>query len=104
MIQKIKLDFTHSVNWGPIIVDTKKEKLNKKDVLVGTEMATSCLQSLTHKYYFSSSLSDTPFVIFLPTFMSQSHTDFLSTLFENIYSLAFKLVLLNHFHGLYSTM
>ena len=43
----MKLDFTHSVNLGPIIVDmiTKKKKVNEIDVPVVTEQATSCLQS-----------------------------------------------------------
>ena len=53
MIQKIKLNFTHSMSLGPIIVDiiTKKEKLNKIDIPFGTKIATSCLQSqhFTHK-------------------------------------------------------
>ena len=53
LIQKIKLDFTHSVNLGPISVDiiAKKKKLNKIDIPVGTKIATFCLQSLncTHK-------------------------------------------------------
>ena len=47
MIQKIKMDFTHSLNLGPIIVDIiiKKEKENEIDVPMETEPATSCLQS-----------------------------------------------------------
>ena len=47
------------------------------------------------------------FVLFLPTLMSHRATHFfLSTLFENsnCYSLTFKLVLQNHFHGLASTI
>ena len=48
MIQKIKLDFTNSVKLGSIIVDMIT---NKIDIPVGTEKATSCLQSqhFTHK-------------------------------------------------------
>ena len=45
------------------------------------------------------------FVLFLPTFMSHRATQiFLSLLFENSYSLAFKLVLLKYFHGLSSML
>ena len=47
MIQKIKLNFTHSVNLGPIIVNiiTTNEDKNKIDVPVVTELTTSCLPS-----------------------------------------------------------
>ena len=47
MIQKVKLNFTHSENLRPIIVDiiTKKEKENEKDIPMVTELATSYLQS-----------------------------------------------------------
>ena len=38
MIQKVKLDFTPSVNLGPIIVDINNIKM-KIDVPVGTELA-----------------------------------------------------------------
>ena len=83
MIQKIKLDFTHLVNLGPIIVDITK--LNKIDVPVGTEIATSSLQSqhFIHKYYLSSPLSDIPFCTFLPTFMSHRATQISYQHFHN---------------------
>ena len=99
-----KLNWISLIQWTWDLCWYKKEKLNKKDVLVGTEIATSCLQSshtsiiLVHRFLIFL------FVLFLPTFMSQSHTDFLSTLFENSYSLALMLALQNHFHGLSSTM
>ena len=43
MIQKIKLNFTHSMNLGPIIVNKITKK--KIDVPVVTELVTSCLLS-----------------------------------------------------------
>ena len=39
MIQKIKLDFTPSVNLGPIIVDIITKNKNKVDVPVGAGLA-----------------------------------------------------------------
>ena len=90
MIQNNKLDFTHSVNRRPIIVNMiTKQKINKIDVPVGTELATFCLQSqdFTHKKYFNSSLSNIPFCNVLPTFMSHrvtqiSYQHFLEQLFS----------------------
>ena len=70
-------------------------------------LATSCLQSphFTHKLYFRSSLSNFPFSTFLPIYTSHRDTQiFISTLFENSYYLALKLVLPNYFHGLSSTI
>ena len=73
MIQKIRSDFAPSVNLGPIIVDliTKKKKINKIDVPVGTKLAMPAFH--THGT-FSLSLSDIPFYTFLPTLMSHSAT------------------------------
>ena len=47
MIQKIKLDFTYSVNLGSIILIhiDKKEQENKLDVPVGTKQEFSSFQS-----------------------------------------------------------
>ena len=68
MIQKIELNFTHSVNLGPIIVNiiTKNKNEIKIDIPVVTELATSCLpsQHFNRLEYFSLSLSDIPFVPF----------------------------------------
>ena len=96
MDQKIKLDFTHSVNLGSISVDIiTKKKENKIDVPMGTEIAISCLQSqhFNTQVILSSSLSDIPFCAFLTTFMSHratqiSYQHFLRT----VILLAFKLV------------
>ena len=66
MIQKIKMNFTHSVNLGPIIVNIIAK--NKIDVPVVTELAT---------LYFCLSLpviSDIPFCTFLPTFRTHRAT------------------------------
>ena len=45
VIQKVKLNLTHSVNLGPIIVNIITNNKNKIDVPVVTELAISCLQS-----------------------------------------------------------
>ena len=51
------------------------------------------------------SLSNFPFCIFFANYQnSLGHTDFLSTLFENSYSLASRLVLQNFFHSLIATV
>ena len=41
MIQKIKLNFTHSGNLGPIIVNKNKKNKNKINVPVVTELGAS---------------------------------------------------------------
>ena len=49
MIQKIKLDFTPSVNLGPIIVAINNKKEKYIVVPVGTELASWQHQHFTHK-------------------------------------------------------
>ena len=69
---------------------------------MGTELAMPAFHT---QYYFSSSLSEIPFCTFFANFLvSLGQSDFLSTLFENSYSLAFKLVLQNRLHGLSFTI
>ena len=98
MIQKTKLNFTHSVNLGPIIVN-KKQKI-RINVPVVTEIV-----NIKPAFQQASNISDIPFCTFLSTFRTHRATQiFLLTLFENGYSLAFKLVLQNNFHGLLSTV
>ena len=59
MIQKIKLDFSPSVNLWPIIVDIITKNRNKIVVSVGTKLAMPAFH--IQVIYFSSSLSDSPF-------------------------------------------
>ena len=92
--QKIKLDFAPSVNLGPIIVDIITK--NKIDVPFGTKLAMPAFHT---QVIFISSLFDIPFCTLLPILILIGPHRFLATLFENSYSLAFKLVLQNHFHS-----
>ena len=92
MVQKIKLDLTHSVNLGSIFIDIiTKKKENKQDVPLRSELAKPEFQHtsniLVHHYLILL------FVLFLPTFMSHratqvSYQHFLRT----VILLAFKLV------------
>ena len=105
MIQKIKLDFTSSVNLRPIIVDIiTTTKTTTKKRCSSSDRTSNASISYTSKILVlnCSSLSDIPFVDNFH--VSKGQKDFLSTLFETSYSLAFKLVLQNHFHGLSSTI
>ena len=101
MIQKIKLNFTHSVNLGPIIVNIITKK--KIDVPVVTKTSNLLLANSASNILVLS-LSVFPFCTFLPTFRTHRATQifFINTL--NCCSLAFKLVLQNNFHGLSSTV
>ena len=108
MIQKIKLKFTHSVNLGPIIVNIITKNKYKIDVPVVTELATSCLPAKP-AFQQASNILICHYLICLFKLSCQLSTligphRFLSTLFENSYPLAFKLVLQNNFHGISSTV
>ena len=72
MIQKIKLDFTPSVNLGPIIVYILTKNKNKIDVPVGTGLAMPAVTSHILVYHYLIFL----FVLFLPTLMSHRATHF----------------------------
>ena len=72
MIQKIKLDFTPSVNLGPIIVDiiTKNKNINRCSSWDRTSNASVSHTSNILVYHYLIIL----FVLFLPTLMSHRAT------------------------------
>ena len=99
MIQKIKLNFTHSEYLGPFI-------FNKKiDVPVVTKLATSCLSSqhFNRLVIFSLSLSDITFCTFLPTLRTHRATQIFYQHFLKVI-LWHLTVLQNNFHGLSSSV
>ena len=73
MVQKFKLDFTPSVNLGPIIVDIVTKNKIKIDVPAGTGLAMPAFHT---QVIFYLSLSDIPFCTFLPTLMCHRATHF----------------------------
>ena len=105
MIKKIKLDFTLSLKLGPIIVDinNKKEKRKCNKCSSGDRTSNASISRtgniLSHHYMKFL------FCTFLPlSFFIRPHTFLINTFFEIGYSLEFKLVLQNSFHGLSFTI
>ena len=80
MIQKIKLNFTHSVNLGPIIVNIITKK--KIDVPVVTNKPAFQQASNILVCHYNIFL----FVLFCQLSELIGHTCFLSTLFELLFS------------------
>ena len=98
MIQKNELDFTPSVKLGPIIGDINLKKKIKNRCSSGDQTSNASISYtgiiLVHHYL------KLLFVLFcqLSCLIGPQH------FFENSYSLAFKLVLQNRFHGLSFTI
>ena len=107
MIQKIKLDFTHSVNLWPIIVDIITKKENKiKRCSSGDRTSNLLPENPAFQHTSNILVCHYPiflFVLLMPFSCLMGPPRFFTTLFENSF-LAFKLVLQNYFHGLASTV
>ena len=94
-----------SVNLGPVTFNIITKRKKEKSVPTGAKLTTSCIK--THaKYYFTLLLSDIPCCIIGHSLEANLHVFHwvkqggFQTLFENNYSLAFKLVLQKIFHVL----
>ena len=109
MIQKIKSNFIHSANLGPIIVNIITKIKIKYIYRCSNGDQTSHLLLAKPAFQQACNILVGHYLIFLFVLFRQLSEligphRFLSILFENSYSLAFKLVLQNNFHGLSSTV